>query len=114
MNLEDKLILKLYKEQEEYIERLKTQKPEIIISRSYETATKEDILYYLKGRATAGDFAEEELKTLTKSKNVIEAIYYEYLSEEEDLDNQFSYATENGLEVLSKGLKNKEKERERE
>ena len=82
MGLHTKLYEKLYKENCQFIEKLKTFSPEEIIAQSYEKVFKEDILMCFEDE----DFInEKDIEKLLKKENLLNFLYREYL------DSDISY-----------------------
>jgi hypothetical protein len=82
VGLHTKLYEKLYKENCQFIEKLKTFSPEEIIAQSYEKVFKEDILMCFEDE----DFInEKDIEKLLKKENLLNFLYREYL------DSDISY-----------------------
>ncbi|MBR3996195.1 MAG: DUF3848 domain-containing protein [Clostridia bacterium] len=74
-NLRDLLYQKASKEQETYIEHLKTLPPEQIIDRSYEKVMRDDILMTFENDYMSEYLSEKEVKALLKLDYPLSACY---------------------------------------
>lgn len=76
MATKDKLIEKIHKEQEEYLENLKKQSVEKVIAKSYETCYREELVIILE----SSDIDDEDAEVLLKMPDTLNELYDEWLS----------------------------------
>ena len=73
-NLKDLLYKKASKEQEDYIEHLKTLPPKQIIDRAYEKVMRDDILITFEDES----LSDKQIEALSKLEYPLSACYYEW------------------------------------
>ncbi|MDO5557500.1 MAG: DUF3848 domain-containing protein [Clostridia bacterium] len=78
--LKGKVIIKIEKEYKEFLDELIKERPEVIIERSYEKVSKEELKDLLYGM----EFSNVEAKALLKESNILESLYDSWI--ESDLN----------------------------
>ena len=78
-DLRDLLYQKASKEQDAFVEHLKTLTPEQIIDRSYEKAMRDDILMIFENDYMSEHLSEKQVKELLKLDCPLAACYAEWL-----------------------------------
>lgn len=100
MKLKQELYDKLEKEYNDFIEDLKTKKPDEIINKSYEKVMKEELkeMFYPE----LNNYELSELKALNKTKAPLEELYQGWMDYDGGVHEPLQYSIEDTLEFLKK------------
>ena len=96
---------KLEKEFQEYIDNLKTKTIDEIINSSYQTSTKEDIVYVMSDCSFLEDKA---LRALYKAPNSLNEIYDEYSNSDSSYSEDICDSVRYVCQSLMENKKNKD------
>lgn len=101
---------KMTNEYNDYIEKLKNEKPEVIIEKAYEKVCKEEIIYLFEKK----DLSVQECKALLKCPNILEECYDEWLKCDgnftEILEYSVDWSIDHIMEDFKENLKVKNKD----
>lgn len=108
--LKEKFDKKIDNEFKEFMENLKQCTPEVIIEKSYEKVSKEEMTYKLKDK----EYTTAELKALLKTDGILEECYDEWLKSDGNFNEVLEYAVDERVDLIVEDFKEKnKKERER-
>ncbi|MBQ9298826.1 MAG: DUF3848 domain-containing protein [Clostridia bacterium] len=97
---------KLEQELNEYKDFLKTKTPDEIIENSYKLVCMMGIQEYM---LYSREYSKVELKTLLKSRNILEECYQTWLCSDGSLSEVLEYATDHTICLLKEDMLRKER-----
>ena len=74
-DLQAQLVVKLEKEQEEYLKQMRSEGVDVVIENIYEINARQEILDYISYK----DYDPKELEALLKTDNILTKLYNEWL-----------------------------------
>ena len=99
--LQRKVQEKLVNEYNKFVNRLKREKPEVIIEKAYEKVCKEEMVYCFEKK----NLSSSECKALLKSPDILDECYDEWLKSDGNFNELLEYSTDYAIEHIEEDFK---------
>ena len=99
--LKEKVLQKLEKEYDDFIEELKECKPEVIIERAYEKVVKEE----MKEGFSYKELSTTELRALLKSDGILNECYDDWINRDGNFDDILFDSVNDTIDIIVEDYK---------